>query len=89
MKSVDSPLGVPLGGFFMEVYRKDKFKELGIPFEFVQDNHSRSMRNVVREAPFRVGSPDGETNEGDLRQRLPRSGGNPQRLADAREMVRH
>jgi dTDP-4-dehydrorhamnose 3,5-epimerase len=35
-------------GFFLETYRRSKFAELGIDDEFVQDNHSRSRRGVVR-----------------------------------------
>lgn len=27
-------------GFFMESYSKEKYKKLGIDFNFVQDNHS-------------------------------------------------
>ena len=29
-------------GFFFESYRREAYAELGIPQEFVQDNHSRS-----------------------------------------------
>ncbi len=39
-------------GFFMEVFRKDQFSELGLPCEFVQLNHSRSQKNVVRGLHF-------------------------------------
>ena len=35
-------------GFFMETYRKDRFLAAGIDDEFVQDNHSRSSRGVLR-----------------------------------------
>ncbi len=35
-------------GFFMEAYNKREFAELGIEKEFVQDNHSRSLRGVLR-----------------------------------------
>jgi dTDP-4-dehydrorhamnose 3,5-epimerase len=35
-------------GFFLETYRQNAFAELGIDDEFVQDNHSRSRRGVVR-----------------------------------------
>lgn len=35
-------------GFFMETYNRDKAVELGLPGEFVQDNHSRSSRGVLR-----------------------------------------
>ena len=30
-------------GFFMETYHKTKYRELGIPVEFVQDNLSFSL----------------------------------------------
>jgi len=32
----------------METYRADAFREAGIAHEFVQDNHSRSARGVLR-----------------------------------------
>jgi dTDP-4-dehydrorhamnose 3,5-epimerase len=35
-------------GFFMETFRADQFRALGLPTEFVQDNHSRSQRGVIR-----------------------------------------
>jgi dTDP-4-dehydrorhamnose 3,5-epimerase len=42
-------------GFFQESYRRNVFGELGIPQEFVQDNHSRSGRGIVRGMHFQVG----------------------------------
>ncbi|MCG9879252.1 MAG: dTDP-4-dehydrorhamnose 3,5-epimerase [Bacteroidia bacterium] len=39
-------------GFFCEVYRKDHFTAAGITDEFVQDNHSKSARGVVRGLHF-------------------------------------
>lgn len=40
-------------GFFMEVYRQDHFAQLGITTQpFVQDNHSRSVRGVIRGLHF-------------------------------------
>jgi dTDP-4-dehydrorhamnose 3,5-epimerase len=39
-------------GFFLEAYRADKFREVGIDQPFVQDNHSRSARGVVRGLHF-------------------------------------
>jgi dTDP-4-dehydrorhamnose 3,5-epimerase len=35
-------------GFFMETYHRDKFRELGITDEFIQDNHSKSSRGTLR-----------------------------------------
>ena len=39
-------------GFFMEVYRADQFRDLGLPSEFLQDNHSFSRKGVVRGLHF-------------------------------------
>lgn len=47
-------------GFFMEAFRKDQFTELGLPGEFVQDNHSRSARNVLRGLHFQWEPPMGK-----------------------------
>lgn len=35
-------------GFFVERYREDMFREIGIPTHFVQDNYSRSQTGVLR-----------------------------------------
>ncbi|OGB90789.1 dTDP-4-dehydrorhamnose 3,5-epimerase [candidate division WOR-1 bacterium RIFCSPHIGHO2_01_FULL_53_15] len=35
-------------GFFMEFYNKNGFAEIGLTDAFVQDNHSRSKKGVVR-----------------------------------------
>lgn len=35
-------------GLFMETYKRSAFEAGGIPEIFVQDNHSRSVRNVLR-----------------------------------------
>jgi dTDP-4-dehydrorhamnose 3,5-epimerase len=35
-------------GFFFESYRQDRFAAHGLPSGFVQDNHSRSRRHVLR-----------------------------------------
>ena len=42
-------------GFFLETFREDVFTELGIPDHFVQDNHSRSRRGIVRGMHFQPG----------------------------------
>ncbi|HOT45134.1 MAG TPA: dTDP-4-dehydrorhamnose 3,5-epimerase [Spirochaetota bacterium] len=39
-------------GFFLESYKESDFARAGIPFRFVQDNHSRSIRNVIRGLHF-------------------------------------
>jgi dTDP-4-dehydrorhamnose 3,5-epimerase len=43
-------------GFFAETFRRNVFADLGIPEEMVQDNHSRSGRNIVRGMHFQVGA---------------------------------
>jgi len=42
-------------GFFMETYRRSVLAELGIADEFVQHNHSRSRRGVVRGMHYQPG----------------------------------
>jgi len=42
-------------GFFHETYRKNVFAEVGIRDDFVQDNHSRSSRGIVRGMHFQIG----------------------------------
>lgn len=42
-------------GFFLESYNHRKFQEkTGLDVEFVQDNHSRSIRNVLRGLHYQV-----------------------------------
>lgn len=45
-------------GFFAETYRREWHAQVGIPAadQFVQDNHSRSGRGVVRGMHFHVGT---------------------------------
>lgn len=47
-------------GFFLEVYRQDVFREAGLPDRFVQLNHSRSAKNVVRGLHFQWDPPMGK-----------------------------
>ena len=44
-------------GFFMETFREDQFKALGLPYQFVQDNHSRSVKGVTRGLHFQWDPP--------------------------------
>ena len=39
-------------GFFLESYNYNDFKELGIETIFVQDNHSKSLKGVLRGLHF-------------------------------------
>ena len=47
-------------GFFVESYRKDKFQAAGITAEFVQDNHSKSSKGVIRGLHFQWEPPMGK-----------------------------
>lgn len=47
-------------GFFMETFRADQFRDLGLPTEFVQDNHSRSAKGVLRGLHFQWDPPMGK-----------------------------
>ena len=47
-------------GFLMETFREDQFKALGLPTGFVQDNHSRSVKGVLRGLHFQWDPPMGK-----------------------------
>ena len=48
-------------GFFLESYNRRTFhKATGIDVEFVQDNHSRSTRNVLRGLHYQIRQPQGK-----------------------------
>lgn len=47
-------------GFFMEVFRQDELAKIGLPTNFVQLNHSGSVRNVVRGLHFQWEPPMGK-----------------------------
>ncbi len=48
-------------GFFLEVYEKKRYQEaLGIVGDFVQDNYSRSQKNVLRGMHFQRKNPQGK-----------------------------
>ncbi|MCV0384761.1 MAG: dTDP-4-dehydrorhamnose 3,5-epimerase [Erythrobacter sp.] len=39
-------------GYFLETYNRDRYRDVGITADFVQDNHSRSRRGAVRGLHF-------------------------------------
>jgi dTDP-4-dehydrorhamnose 3,5-epimerase len=47
-------------GFFLESYNQRTFAELGIRDAFVQDNHSRSERGVLRGVHYQLVQPQGK-----------------------------
>ncbi len=74
-------------GFFTEVFRADQFKAMGLPTEFVQDNHSGSVRGVLRGLHFQWEPPMGKLMRVTRGNSLPRGCGYPQRISHARQMV--
>lgn len=47
-------------GFFIETWNEKVFAELGIHAKFVQDNHSRSARGVLRGLHYQLKRPQGK-----------------------------
>jgi len=41
-------------GFFMESYNKNDFAEIGLNIDFVQDNHSRSKKGILRGLHYQI-----------------------------------
>lgn len=57
---VQSPCYADARGFFTEVYQEETFAALGLPTGWVQDNHSRSVRHVLRGLHFQRRRPQGK-----------------------------
>ncbi len=47
-------------GFFLETFQSDRYREAGIVLPFVQDNHSRSQKGVLRGLHFQRTRPQGK-----------------------------
>lgn len=47
-------------GFFMETWNEQAFREAGINATFVQDNHSRSVKNTLRGLHYQIKHPQGK-----------------------------
>lgn len=48
-------------GFFLESFQAERYKKMcGIDLDFVQDNHSRSSKNVLRGLHFQKSKPQGK-----------------------------
>lgn len=47
-------------GFFFESYQKSRFAETGIPFDFVQDNHSQSQQGTLRGLHYQIQQAQGK-----------------------------
>jgi len=47
-------------GFFLESFEQERYRALGITEDFVQDNHSRSRKNVLRGLHFTRNRPQAQ-----------------------------
>jgi dTDP-4-dehydrorhamnose 3,5-epimerase len=47
-------------GFFFESWEERKFAAAGLDVKFVQDNHSRSARNILRGLHYQIQHPQGK-----------------------------
>jgi dTDP-4-dehydrorhamnose 3,5-epimerase len=47
-------------GFFLESWNRKTFADLGLDLDFVQDNHSRSARGVLRGIHYQLQQPQGK-----------------------------
>lgn len=44
-------------GFFLETYNEQRYREAGIDLRFVQDNHSKSQRGILRGLHYQLTKP--------------------------------
>jgi dTDP-4-dehydrorhamnose 3,5-epimerase len=44
-------------GYFMETYNEPEFKAKGVPYDFVQDNQSKSTKGVLRGLHYQINHP--------------------------------
>ena len=49
-------------GFFIETWNRESFRDIGLDIDFVQDNHSRSAKHVLRGLHYQ----SGDTAQGKL-----------------------
>lgn len=47
-------------GFFFESFNEKEFQKAGVATNFVQDNHSRSSKNVLRGLHYQISHPQGK-----------------------------
>lgn len=57
---ISAPVYGDTRGFFTEVFHEEHFASLGLPSQFAQDNHSRSVRNVLRGLHYQLENPQGK-----------------------------
>jgi dTDP-4-dehydrorhamnose 3,5-epimerase len=55
LKLVELQIFHDVRGFFVERFSEEKFRELGLPTQWAQDNHSKSLPGVLRGLHFQTG----------------------------------
>ncbi len=74
-------------GFFFEAYNRRTFREAtGLDVDFVQDNQSQSVSNVLRGLHYQVRQPQGKLVSVVGRRDLRRGGGPAPQLPDLRQV---
>ena len=57
---INSKVFKDLRGFFLETYSPKILKKIGISDKFIQDNHSRSKKNVLRGLHYQINNPQSQ-----------------------------
>ena len=57
---IDPKIYIDDRGFFLESFEKKRYSEVGIIEDFIQDNHSRSKKNVLRGLHFNKNKPQAQ-----------------------------
>ena len=77
-------------GFFFESFNQKRFEEaIGRKTQFVQDNHSRSVKGVLRGLHYQIEQPQGKLVRVVAGRNFRRGGRFAPAFADLRKMERH
>lgn len=57
---IESDVHTDQRGFFRELYHRENYSAAGIDKEFVQDNHSHSVKGVLRGLHYQLKNPQGK-----------------------------
>jgi dTDP-4-dehydrorhamnose 3,5-epimerase len=60
VKIIGPSIHIDPRGFFLESFNIENFRSLGIPTDFVQDNHSGSLQRVLRGLHYQIQQPQGK-----------------------------
>lgn len=60
LKTVQLKVNGDARGFFVERFHAQRFKDAGLPYDFAQDNHSRSAPGILRGLHYQHTPPQGK-----------------------------